>query len=328
MFIAQGFKNETKSILIALNFFKYLFGSIVIISASFIGQIPLLVAIAIKSFTSKQMSLSEIDMYAMFDSNLLLFLILISFVFAILGLFFVLKFLHNQSFISIITSRTSVDWKRVFFAFGIWALFSSSMIVTSYFVDPSEIKLQFNLIPFLILAVITLVLMPIQTSTEELVFRGYLMQGFFNLARNKWFPLVMTSVIFGTMHIFNPEVQKMGYLILVYYIGTGLFLGIITLMDEGTELALGFHAANNMMAALLITSDFTVFQTHSVFKDLSEPSLDYEAFLPVFVIYPLLIFLFSKVYKWKNWNEKLIGNHKNLQFQELEQIQVQNQEKE
>ena len=328
MFIAQGFKNETKSILIALNFFKYLFGSIVIISASFIGQIPLLVAIAIKSFTSKQMSLSEIDMYAMFDSNLLLFLILISFVFALLGLFFVLKFLHNQSFISVITSRTSVDWKRVFFAFGIWALFSSSMIVTSYFVDPSEIKLQFNLIPFLILAVITLVLMPIQTSTEELVFRGYLMQGFFNLARNKWFPLVMTSVIFGTMHIFNPEVQKMGYLILVYYIGTGLFLGIITLMDEGTELALGFHAANNMMAALLITSDFTVFQTHSVFKDLSEPSLDYEAFLPVFVIYPLLIFLFSKVYKWKNWNEKLIGNHKNLQFQELEQIQVQNQEKE
>ena len=145
---------------------------------------------------------------------------------------------------------------------------------------------------------------------EELIFRGYLMQGFYNLARNKWFPLVMTSVIFGTMHIFNPEVQKMGYLILVYYIGTGLFLGIITLMDEGTELALGFHAANNMVAALLITSDFTVFQTHSVFKDLSEPSLDYEAFLPVFVIYPLLIFLFSKIYKWTNWKEKLFGTLK------------------
>jgi hypothetical protein len=30
----------------------------------------------------------------------------------------------------------------------------------------------------------------------------------------------------------------------VYYIGTGLFLGILTLMDEGMELALGFHANN------------------------------------------------------------------------------------
>ena len=311
MFIAQGFKKDSE-------FWKYLLGSLIVFIASIMGQVPLLLAILVKSFTSKKMPSAESDIYKLFEPNLLLFLILISFVFALVGLYFVVRKLHNQSFISVVTSRNKIDWKRVFFAFGLWAVFSSSMIIISYFVDPSEIKLQFNLIPFLILAVITLVLMPIQTSTEELVFRGYLMQGFFNLARNKWFPLVMTSVIFGTMHIFNPEVQKMGYLILVYYIGTGLFLGIITLMDEGTELALGFHAANNMMAALLITSDFTVFQTHSVFKDLSEPSLDYEAFLPVFVIYPLLIFLFSKVYKWKNWNEKLIGNHKNLQFQELE----------
>ena len=311
MFIAQGFKKDSE-------FWKYLLGSLIVFIASIMGQVPLLLAILVKSFTSKKMPSAESDIYKLFEPNLLLFLILISFVFALVGLYFVVRKLHNQSFISVVTSRNKIDWKRVFFAFGLWAVFSSSMIIISYFVDPSEIKLQFNLIPFLILAVITLVLMPIQTSTEELVFRGYLMQGFFNLAKNKWFPLVMTSVIFGTMHIFNPEVQKMGYLILVYYIGTGLFLGIITLMDEGTELALGFHAANNMTAALLITSDFTVFQTHSVFKDLSEPSLDYEAFLPVFVIYPLLIFLFSKVYKWKNWNEKLIGNHKNLQFQELE----------
>lgn len=301
MFIAQGLKKQG-------DFWKYLLGSLIVFIASVVGQVPLLIAILVKSITSNKIPSGESDLYKIFDSNLLLFLILISFLFALIGLYFVVIKMHNQSFISIITSRNKMDWKRVFFAFGIWALFSSSMIVISYFINPSEIKLQFNLIPFLILMVITLVLMPIQTSTEELVFRGYLMQGFFNLAKNKWFPLVMTSVIFGTMHIFNPEVQKMGYLVLIYYIGTGLFLGIITLMDEGTELALGFHAANNMIAALLITSDFTVFQTYSVFKDLSEPSLDYEAFLPVFVIYPILIYLFSKVYKWKNWKEKLTGS--------------------
>lgn len=301
MFIAQGLKKQG-------DFWKYLLGSLIVFIASVIGQVPLLIAILVKSITSNKIPSGESDLYKMFDSNVLLFLILISFLFALIGLYFVVIKMHDQSFISIITSRNKTDWKRIFFAFGIWALFSSSMIVISYFINPTEIKLQFNLIPFLILMVITLVLMPIQTSTEELVFRGYLMQGFFNLAKNKWFPLIMTSVIFGTMHIFNPEVQKMGYLVLIYYIGTGLFLGIITLMDEGTELALGFHAANNMIAALLITSDFTVFQTYSVFKDLSEPSLDYEAFLPVFVIYPILIYFFSKVYKWNNWKEKLTGS--------------------
>jgi membrane protease YdiL (CAAX protease family) len=82
----------------------------------------------------------------------------------------------------------------------------------------------------------------------------------------------MTSLIFGSMHVFNPEVAKMGYVIMIYYIGTGLFLGVITLMDEGIELALGFHAANNLVGAILVTSDWSVFQTYSIFKDMSEPS--------------------------------------------------------
>ena len=313
MFIAQGFTR-------ANSFWKYLIGSLMVFVASAIGQIPLAIAVGIKSFMGDGLPTTESDIYKMFDSNLFLVLMLTSFVFALGGLYFIVKGLHNQTFLSIITSRNKMDWKRVFLAFGIWFVFSSSMIVISYFYDSSEIKLQFNLIPFLILAIITFLLIPIQTSTEELVFRGYLMQGFFNLAKNKWFPLVMTSVIFGTMHIFNPEIQKMGYLLLVYYIGTGLFLGIITLMDEGTELALGFHAANNIAAALLITSDFTVFQTHSIFKDMSEPSLGFEVFFPVFVIFPALIFVFAKVFKWTNWKEKLFGNHQDLPYLDEQQL--------
>lgn len=134
------------------------------------------------------------------------------------------------------------------------------------------------------------------------------MQGFANLSKNKWFPLLMTSLIFGGMHIFNPEVDKIGYIILVYYIGTGLFLGIITLMDEGLELALGFHAANNLVGALLITSDWSAFQTHSIFKDISDPSAGLDVILPVVIIYPILLFIFSKKYNWMNWKEKLSGN--------------------
>ena len=109
------------------------------------------------------------------------------------------------------------------------------------------------------------------------------------------------------MHIANPEVDKMGYIIMIYYIGTGLFLGIITLMDEGMELALGFHAANNLITALLVTSDWTAFQTHSVLKEVSEPAMGLSVVLPVFIIFPILLFIFSKKYNWHNWKEKLTG---------------------
>ena len=133
------------------------------------------------------------------------------------------------------------------------------------------------------------------------------MQGIGIAAKNKWVPLLITSFIFGIMHIANPEVEKIGYIIMVYYIGTGLFLGILTLMDEGMELALGFHAANNLITALLVTANWTAFQTDSVLKDMSEPTAGLDILIPVFIIFPILLFVFSKKYKWINWKEKLTG---------------------
>ena len=78
-------------------------------------------------------------------------------------------------------------------------------------------------------------------------------------------------------------------------------------MDEGTELSLGLHAANNIFAAFLVTTDWMVFQTDALFIDTSEPSVTWEMFLPVFVLYPLMLVMFSKKYGWKNWQEKLTG---------------------
>jgi membrane protease YdiL (CAAX protease family) len=134
------------------------------------------------------------------------------------------------------------------------------------------------------------------------------MQGIGFMSKNRWLPLILTSVIFGLMHIANPEVEKIGYIIMVYYIGTGFFLGIMTLMDDGLELALGFHAANNLITALLVTANWTAFQTNSILKDTSEPAAGLDVLVPVFIVFPILLFIFSKVYKWKNWKEKLTGN--------------------
>ena len=123
--------------------------------------------------------------------------------------------------------------------------------------------------------------------------------------KNRWAPLVMTSIIFGGLHLFNPEVEKLGYGIMVYYIGTGLFLGILTLMDEGIELALGFHAANNLFTALLVTSSWTAFQTESILIDTSEPSLGAELIISLLVLYPIFLFFMSKKYGWNQWKQRL-----------------------
>lgn len=317
MFIEQSIKPQNK-------FWKYLVGSLIIFSASVVGQFPLLIAIVVKTLsTGKAMPTSNDELLGFLDLNLTLFLLLLSFAVALLGIILVVRGLHRQKLKEIITSRSAIDIKRVLFAFFIWFVFSCLTTIISYFADPESYVLQFDAGKFIPLLLIAVLMVPIQTSVEELCFRGYLMQGFGGLARNRWFPLVITSVIFGVMHIANPEVEKMGYLIMVYYIGTGFFLGIMTLMDEGMELALGFHAANNLSGVLLVTADWTAFKTYSVFKDVSEPSVGLEILLPVLVVFPILLFIFSKVYKWTNWKEKLTGKvHLQPQEQVLTQTEL------
>ncbi len=295
------------------HFLKYLLGSFLVIIASTIGQLPLFIAVALKLYDNEN-DFPKIDQIALtqtLDKNTTLFLILFSFLFALIGIFIVLKLLHKQSIKTIITTRNKIDINRILFSFGIWSVFIIITTIISYYINPKDYVLIFDPYNFLILAIISILLIPVQTSVEELIFRGYLMQGFGLLSKNRFFPLLLTSLIFGLMHIANPEIEKMGYIALVYYIGTGLFLGILTLMDEGLELSLGFHAANNLVGALLITSDWSAFQTNSILKDISEPEVGFEIILPVVIIFPILLFIFSKKYNWHNWKEKLTGEQNN-----------------
>ena len=303
MFIEQAFTKDN-------NFGKYLIGSVVVFLASIVGQLPLTIAVLVKLFSEgKNMAaLNATDIYKILELNWMLFLMLLSFVAALPALFFMIRRLHNQTVLSVTTTRKAIDWSRVFFTFGLWMIVTMVSVYVDYQMSPQDYVWNFKPLPFAILFVIAIALIPIQTSVEEYLFRGYLMQGFGLLAKNRLFPLLMTSVIFGALHLLNPEVEKLGYVMLVYYIGTGLLLGIMTLMDEGMELALGFHAANNLIGCLLVTTDWSALQTHSILKDISEPTAGFDIILPVIIIYPIILVILSKKYGWSNWREKLTGN--------------------
>ncbi|TWO32977.1 CPBP family intramembrane metalloprotease [Seonamhaeicola sediminis] len=306
MYIAQAFN-------VLHDWWRYLVGVVIVVIAVVIGQVPFTVAVVAKVFSEggDMANLDESKMLSLLEPNLSLFLMLLSFVAGLVGVILVSKLLHKQSFTHLTTSRKKIDWKRFWFVFILWGVVSSGLVLIDYFfiAEPGDYQVNFKLVPFVILCVIAIIMVPLQTSFEEYLFRGYLMQGIGVIVKNKWIPLIMTSAVFGLLHIANPEVEKLGYIIMVYYIGTGLFLGITTLMDEGMELALGFHAANNLFTALLVTADWTAFQTHSVLKDMSDPGKIgfMEIFFPVFIVFPILLFILSKKYKWTNWKDRLFG---------------------
>ncbi|GLU45004.1 CPBP family intramembrane glutamic endopeptidase [Allomuricauda sp. NBRC 101325] len=293
MYIEQGYKGN-------IGLWKYLF-----LPLGFIGFMVVNYIMTINSPINTEDAMQQI--IDQLGSNIVLIILLAPLV---VGFFVVLGWtllIHQQSITSLTTSRKKIDWKRIFFAFSFWGGITIILTGIDIYFTPEDYELNFNLAKFIPLAIIAILLIPLQTSFEEYLFRGHMMQGLGLMAKNRWVPLVITSTLFGLMHLANPEVEKLGHGILIYYIGTGFFLGILTLMDEGLELALGFHAANNLITALLVTADWTAFQTYSIYKDVSEPVLGWDVLIPVFVIYPILLFVFSKKYGWKNWKDRLFG---------------------
>jgi membrane protease YdiL (CAAX protease family) len=282
----------------------YILGSFLIIIFNSVAQIPMLYFASWDSLTPES---NPMDMFNHLSKNFRFFLLLLTFALTAPAIWFIVNKLHDLPIMSIITSRKKIDLGRVLYGFSTSAVVVLISVMITYFISPENYEFNFRLKEFLILAIIAIFLVPIQTSVEEVVFRGYLMQGFGHWLNSRFMALFLTSTVFGLLHLANPEISKIGNTFILIYIIGSFNLGIMTLMDDGLELALGFHAANNLFIALLVTANWTVFQTDSIFIDISEPKLGLIDFISPFIVYPVILIIFSKKYSWTNWKGKLFS---------------------
>ena len=284
----------------------YVVGVFILGVVILMGNFPFGMALAAER-GAEATQLSMVEQMQVLPSNITLFLLLLPFALAFGAILLITKLLHKLSLRELITSRAKVDWKRIRFSFGAVALSFIVMLIVGYFIDSESVQWNFKPKSFAMLVLISVVMVPLQTSAEELFFRGYLMQGLGRIFPMRLLPFIITSTLFGLLHFANPEVDKLGDIILITYLATGFFLGAITLMDEGLELALGFHAGNNLFLSLFLTSDWTVFQTDSLFIDMSEPNVTAYIIGPL-LIYAVLFLVYAKKYKWKNYAARLVGS--------------------
>ncbi len=262
---------------------------VIIVFWQFLGAIPLLIGLFSVADLDQLQTLNESNFLNAFPNyNVGLALFCITFLVGLIGVFFTIKVIHKQTIRSLTTSRDSIDFKRIFTGFFVVAIINSIGMLVAYLYDPSVYEFNFKPESFVYLFLIAVILLPFQTSFEE-----YL--------------VLIPTFLFALLHLANPEVDKMGYGFLIAYFIMGLVWGICTLMDDGLELALGMHYGNNFVGILLMTADWTVLQTDSVLKYVGEPNMS-MMFVTSIPLQILLLFYFSRKYKWVNWREKLLGS--------------------
>ena len=290
------------------SFSSYLLGIALIISVYLLGSYFLILDLqwnfGIESFDG----VSQKEIVRILGNNRFLAWLVVPFLFVALFLVIHTKFVHKRTVLSIFSGRENFDWKRVLFSFSL--LFSVlSLFLFIQYLSSDSLIFQFDLQKFIPLFFIAIFLLPIQTSCEELLFRSYILQGIKMRTKKNSIAVLISGIMFGSIHIGNPEIAKIGYHIIVYYMLVGVFLALISLFDNGIELALGYHAANNVFAALMITNNWQAFQTDAVFMDNADPGMGLDTIFGILFILPLVFFIFYKKYKWHSlkemWQDKL-----------------------
>ena len=182
------------------------------------------------------------------------------------GLAVAMKFVHRRPLMTLVSNERVIDWKRIAHGALAWGVIGLAIALVEHLLYPARYYVSFNAERFFLFSAVALVLTPLQTATEELVFRGYVMQGLGLIVKAPAGVAVLSAVIFVLPHLLNPEVQQHGPALLgASYFVIGLVLAAVTLRDGRLELAMGAHAANNLLLVLVTNYEGSVLESESIF---------------------------------------------------------------
>lgn len=223
--------------------------------------------------------------------------LMLSNVFFLAGILVTVILIHRRHPRTLVTAREKVSWRRIGHGFvAMFVPWSLILVLGQRLLYPETFAFTPDLATFALFVPVALVLIAIQTTTEELFCRGYLVQATSLIWANRVFLALVPAVIFALLHLGNPEAEAGGWLtmVLFYFLGPGLVWTIVSLVDGSTELAIGAHFAFNTVyfvvvnpAGGVITTPalFTVSEYHATFYALSAVSV-----IPVFLVISYAVF--------------------------------------
>ena len=282
---------------------KYLIVIVVgFLGGQIIGSLPLLGIIVYKTIASggaimpNPENIADLTAFGI-SKNVGLLLMVLPFVVSLIVTILLIKVLHKRIFAETVNGTKKIRFGRIGMGFGVWVALMAVYFVGDYLINPENFVWQFDIAKFIPLFLISILLIPLQTTYEEVLFRGYLTQSIAVLTRNRILAILIPALLFALKHSFNPEIQEFGFwLAMSQYLFFGLLFGFVAILDDGIELAIGMHAANNIFLSLLITNKSSALQTDAVFEQLNlNPVKDTLSLIVAGVI---AVVYFAYKYKW------------------------------
>ena len=172
------------------------------------------------------------------------------------------RWLHGRSAGTLLGPAKRLNWRRIGAGFIVWVALASLATLVDHLLHPGNVQLNPDFGRDLLPILIAIALVPIQTSAEEILYRGYLLQALGRLTRNRLVLSAVNGFLFTLPHLANTEAQTVGVLLAgLNWFASGFFFTLITLRSGSLDYALAVHAANNLVSFIVfgyVDSSFPV----------------------------------------------------------------------
>ncbi|PTX57803.1 hypothetical protein C8N43_2475 [Litoreibacter ponti] len=158
---------------------------------------------------------------------------------------------HWRGLRSLLGPRT--DFGR-YFLIAIGVLLGIQVInsILSLFLSPHEVIPHLDLATWATYLPWAIPLLFIQTTAEELVFRGYIQQQVAARFQHWFWWMVLPSLLFGLGHFDNTIDPVLAYMIVFATTLFGVVAADLTRITGNLAAAMGLHFANNFLALLIV----------------------------------------------------------------------------
>lgn len=190
----------------------------------------------------------------------------VNFVFLLLILVLFIYHIHRSSITSYVTDAVTFRYKLMFISMGVWITVTTLVVFVLFLIDPNVITLHKSSHQYsFIFTLIILILTPLQAIAEELLFRTTLWRLLQSHIKKGYLLCCISAVLFAVAHLSNFEVQHNKGVTLLYYSFVGFLFMYLTIQSRGSEIAFGFHIANNLLVALVFTYPNSSLQAQAIF---------------------------------------------------------------
>lgn len=162
----------------------------------------------------------------------------------------------------LVNMRGRIATSRIGVGFLAWFALSALSTGVDWLFHPAAYRVTFALATFVPFAIVVVLLLPLQSSAEELFFRGWILRWANGLpvpAR-----VVISGLVFALPHAGNPEASGQALTALAAWFLLGAGWAYVSVRDGGIELALGAHLANNVFSLLIVGYDGAALPTSAI----------------------------------------------------------------